>query len=36
METLAGYSSSIFQDFESYLRTYVDLVEDDNRLVSDE
>ena len=27
MEILAGYTSSVFQDFESYLRTEVDLVE---------
>ena len=33
MFILTGYSSSIFQDFESYLRTGVDLVEDDVRLV---
>ena len=32
----AGYISSIFQDFESYLRTEVDLVEDDIKLVLDE
>ena len=36
MYILSGYSSSIFQDFESYLRTEVDLVEDDVRLVLDE
>ena len=33
---LQGYASSIFQDFENYLRTEVDLVEDDIRLVLDE
>ena len=36
MATLAGYTSSIFQDFESFLRTEVDLVEDDIRLVLEE
>ena len=36
MYILSGYSSSIFQDFESYLRTEVDLAEDDVRLVLDE
>ena len=36
MSFLAGYIRSIFQDFESYLRTEVDLVEDDIRLVLDE
>ena len=36
MKILAGYVSSVFQDFESYLRTEVDLVEDDVRLVLDE
>ena len=33
---LAGYTSSIFQDFENYLKTEIDLVEDDIRLVLDE
>ena len=33
---LAGYVSSVFQDFESYLRTEVDLVQDDVKLVLDE
>ena len=33
---LAGFPSSVFQDFESYLRTEIDLVEDDFRLVLDE
>ena len=32
----AGYIRSIFQDFESYLRTEIDLVEDDIKLVLDE
>ena len=36
MNILAGYNSSVFQDFESYLRTEVDLVEDDIKLVLDE
>ena len=36
MNDLRGYIRSIFQDFESYLRTEVDLVEDDIRLVLDE
>ena len=35
MNILAGCSSSLFQDFESYLRTEIDLVEDDIRLVLD-
>ena len=35
MNILSGCRNSIFQDFESYLRTEVDLVEDDIRLVSD-
>ena len=33
---VAGNVSSVFQDFESYLRTEVDLVEDDINLVLDE
>ena len=33
MNVLAGYTSSVFQDFESYLRTEVDLVEDSIRLI---
>ena len=33
MEISAGYISSVFQDFESYLRTEIDLVEDDTELV---
>ena len=36
MNIVGGYTSSVFQDFESYLRTEVDLVEDDVRLVLDE
>ena len=32
---LQGYIRSTFQDFERYLRTEVDLVEDGNRLVLD-
>ena len=36
MEILARYTSSVFQDFESYLRTEIDLVEDDIKLVLDE
>ena len=36
METLARYTRSVFQDFESFLRTEVDLVEDDVKLVLDE
>ena len=33
MNNIAGYVSSVFQDFESYLRTDVDLIEDDIKLV---
>ena len=36
LNVLAVYKSSLFQDFESFLRTEVDLVEDDIRLVLDE
>ena len=36
MKILAGYVRSVFQDFESYLRTEVDLVQDDVKLVLDE
>ena len=36
MNVLAIYSSSVFQDFESFLRTEIDLVEDDIKLVLDE
>ena len=35
MKILAGYITSIFQGFESYLSTEIDLVEDDGRLVLD-
>ena len=35
MNILSGYPRSVFQDFESYLRTEIDLVEDDIRLVLD-
>ena len=33
MNFLTAYTSSIFQDFETYLRTVVDLFEDDIRFV---
>ena len=36
MNILAFYTSAIFQDFESFLRTQIDLVEDDIKLVLDE
>ena len=36
MRILSIQVSSLFQDFESFLRTEVDLVEDDIRLVLDE
>ena len=36
MNIVAGYVSSVFQDFESYLRTEVDLIEDDMKLLLDE
>ena len=36
LRILATYVSSVFQDFESFLRTEIDLVEDDIRLVVDE
>ena len=36
MSILAGYVSSVFQDFESFHRTEIDLVEDDIRLVLNE
>ena len=36
MNILAIYTSSVFQDFESFLRTQIDLVEDDVKLVLDE
>ena len=36
MNIVAGYVSSLFQDFESYLRTEVDLIEDDIKSGLDE
>ena len=36
MNILAIYKSSVFQDFESFLRTQIDLIEDDIKLVLDE
>ena len=36
MLILAMYIDSVFQDFECFLRTQVDLVEDDIRLILDE
>ena len=36
MNILALYTSSVFQDFESFLRTQIDLAEDDIKLVLDE
>ena len=36
MSISASYVSSVFQDFESYHRTEVDLVEDDIKMVLDE
>ena len=36
MLILAMYVDSIFQDFECFLRTEIDLVDDDTRLVLDE
>ena len=36
MNILARYTSSVFQDFESFLRTQIDLVEDVIKLVLDE
>ena len=36
MKILAIYNSSVFQDFESFLRTQIDLVQDDIKLVLDE
>ena len=36
MNIVAGYVISVFQDFEIYLRTEVDLIEDDIKLVLDE
>ena len=36
LNILAIYTSSVFQDFESFLRTQIDLVEDDIKLVLEE
>ena len=36
MNILTMYTSSVFQDFESFLRTQIDLIEDDIKLVLDE
>ena len=36
MNILAIYTSSVFQDFEGFLRTQIDLIEDDIKLVLDE
>ena len=36
MNILAIYTSIVFQDFENFRRTQIDLVEDDNKLVLDE
>ena len=36
MNILAIYTSSVFQDFESFLRTQIDLIDDDVKLVFDE
>ena len=36
MNILAIYSSSVFQDFESFLRSQIDLIESDIKLVLDE
>ena len=36
MNVLAVYNTFIFQDFESFLRTKGDLIEDGIRLVSDD
>ena len=36
MNILAIYTSSVFQDFESFLRTQIDLIEDDVKLVLEE
>ena len=36
MNTLSGYPRPVPQDLESYLRTEIDLVEDDIKLVLDE
>ena len=36
MNSLSIYTTSVFQDFESFLRTQIDLIEDDVKLVLDE
>ena len=36
MNSLQIYTSSVFQDFESFHRTQIDLIEDDTKLVLDE
>ena len=36
LNIFAIYTSSVFQDFESFLRTQIDLIEDDIKLVLDE
>ena len=36
MNILAIYTSSVFQNFENFLRTQIDLIEDDVKLVLDE
>ena len=36
MNILSNYTSSVFQDFESFFRTQIDLIEDDVKLVLDE
>ena len=36
MNIIAGYAISVVQDIESYLRTEIGLIEDDNKLVLDE
>ena len=36
MNILSNYTSSVFQDFESFLRTQIDLIEEDIKLVVDE
>ena len=36
MNILAIYTSSVFQDFESFLRTQIDLIKDDIKVILDE
>ena len=36
MNVLEIYTRSVFQDFESFLRTQIDLIEEDINLVLDE